>query len=223
MPLSDENDATLEPASDAGQNPAAGASEAQPDPTPVPQPAPEPIHAPKPEPVVALAVVPTPVPFQSVPPPAAKSGFWVRPGWLALVLAILFSVILSTTASLGTLYAQNKGLRYASPSEVQALQAKVDALQTRLAAQEKDLAGMRARLDAVEKLAGRTSTLEQAAADLRAQLEKRGVDLDTLKGVVSDAQKQIEQVITRSSAFETFINGMRSLLDKIPLPGVTKP
>jgi len=163
---------------------------------------------------------PTPRPIDPAP---AKTGFWARPGWLALILAILLSVILSTALSLGTLSVMNKSLRYASPSDVLALQAKVDALQTRVDAQEQDIAGMRARLDAVEKLAGRTSALEQMATDLRTQIEKRGVDLQTLQGAVSDAQKQIAQVITQSSAFETFVSGMRSLLDKIPLPGVTKP
>ena len=194
-----------------------------------PQPEAEPQAPPAPTPVVALAVSPTPVPAPAKPTPRpidpapAKTGFWARPGWLAVGLAILLSVILSTALSLGTLSVMNKSLRYASPSDVLALQAKVDALQTRVDAQEQDIVGMRARLDAVEKLAGRTSALEQMATDLRTQIEKRGVDLQTLQGAVSDAQKQIAQVITQSSAFETFVSGMRSLLDKIPLPGVTKP
>lgn len=152
-----------------------------------------------------------------------KTSFGERPGWLALGLAVLLSIILSTALSLGVLAAANHGLLYASPAQVLALQAKLDTLQTRLDTQEQDLAGMRARLEAVEKLAGRTTTLEQAAQTLRSELEKRTADLETLRGVVSAAQKQIEQVVTQSSAFETFISGMRNLLANIPLPGVTKP
>gem|GEM_PF-5752051 len=156
-------------------------------------------------------------------PRAATGGFWAQPGWLALGMACLLTALLSMILTLGVLAAANGGLVYASPSQVLALQSRLDGLQTRVETQEQDLAGMRSRLDAVEKLAGRTTTLEQAAQTLRSELDKRAAELDTLRGAVEGAQKQLTQMVTQSAAFETFISGMRNLLDSIALPGGTKP
>jgi hypothetical protein len=184
-----------------------------------------------PAPQSALLVVPA-IP-QADPPPAPQSQFqpqsqpqpssWAKPGWLALGLAMFLSMCLSVTATLGLLAAVNHGLSYASPADVRALQAQVDTLQGRVDAQEQDLAGLRSRLETVEKLAGRTNALEQAAANIKAELDKRTADLDTLRTALSDAQKQVEQVVTQSKAFEKFISGLSNLMKTLQLDGSTTP
>ena len=177
-------------------------------------------------------------PTQATPPPSALSGVVVearprqtpransafadRPGWLALIIAVAISVFFSTALTLGVLGVANRGLVYASPSQVLSQQSRLDTLQSRLDTQEKDLNGMRARLEAVEKLSGRTTALEQAVQTLRTDLDKRATDVESLRVVVGEAQKQITQVVSQSSAFEAFINGLRNLLDKLP-PSGTNP
>lgn len=155
--------------------------------------------------------------------PAPRSPFLERPGWLALGLAVLLSMVLSAALTLGVLAVANRGLSYASPADVKALRSQVQTLQGRIDAQDQDLAGLRARLDAVEKLAGRTTLLEQAASGLQSELDKRAADLDTLRSTVDSAQKQIEQVVTQSAAFDKFIAGLRGLLQNFQPSGSQKP
>ena len=93
---------------------------------------------------------------------------------------------------------------------------QVEELKAQVDRQETDLNGLRARVDAVEKLAARTTVLEQAASALQSELDKRTADLENLRGLVGEAQKQIAQVVTQSGAFETFVAGLRGVLNQLP-------
>lgn len=192
---------------------------------------PEPAGAPAEPPVEPEAAVPPaaeqnagvvpPVPAEHdepVSPPAAAhpAGFWVRPGWLAVALVGLASSCLSVVLTLGILGLINRGLAYAAPADVAAVQAQVDTLQTRLDGVAQDLAGLRARVEQLEELAARTTALERMALDLQGEIDKRVAQAEELQGAVTDMQARVAEMVTQSKAFQIFADGLKELLDKLP-------
>ena len=242
MTLPEENNLSAENPSPDPQNEAAPASEANAAPSPDALPAPseaapdvepapqedppQPIRAevfgppalmpgPKSEPKAPAALPPGPAP-KAPRQPAAPVRTWIGVSQRGLILAVLLGIMLSVALSLGILAIANQGLSYASRSDAVALNVQVEALQTQVDRQEADLNGLRARVDAVEKLAARTTTLEQAASTLQSELDKRSAELDNLRGLVGDAQQQIAKMVLQSGAFETFVAGLRGVLNQLP-------
>jgi hypothetical protein len=224
-----ENDPGVDPADPAvpPETPAA-APELQ---LPVPgegsaAPTPAPVDAPAAAPLVEKAIIHIPTkeepkntePPASAPPesPRPPAGIWARPGWLAVALVGLASSCLAVVLTLAILGVTNHGLAYASPADVSALQAQVDTLQTRVDAAEQDLSGLRARVDQLEELAARTTALERMALDLQAEVDKRVTQAEELKGAVEDVQNKIAAVVTQSKAFQSFVDGLRNLLNVFP-------
>jgi hypothetical protein len=196
--------------------------------TPAPTPEPQPLPPDEAPPAAESAVEDkTIIPIQTeeepnreeipsaVPPPAAGND-WARPGWLAVALVGLASSCLAVVLSLAILSLVNRGLSYAAPADVRALQAQIDTLQTRVDSATQDLAGLRARVDQLEELAARTTALERMALDLQAEIDKRVTQAEELKGAVEDVQTKISDVITQSKAFQSFVDGLRDLIDIFP-------
>jgi hypothetical protein len=152
-------------------------------------------------------------PSESPQPPAS---FWARPGWLAVALVGLTSSCLAVVLTLAILGVTNQGISYASPADVSTLQAQVDTLQTRVDAAAQDLSGLRARVDQLEELAARTTALERMALDLQAEVDKRVTQAEELKGAVEDVQTKIAAVVTQSKAFQSFVDGLRDLVNIFP-------
>jgi cell division protein FtsL len=151
-----------------------------------------------------------------VAPPPAAVGFWARPGWLAVALVGLASSCLAVVLTLAILGLVNRGLSYAAPADVSALQSQIDTLKTRVDSATQDLAGLRARVDQLEELAARTTELERMALDLQAEIDKRVTQAEELKGAVEDVQTKIADVITQSKAFQSFVDGLRDLINIFP-------
>jgi uncharacterized protein YoxC len=176
-------------------------------------------------PVSAPAVeknTPAGVPPQAPPAesPARSSGS--HPGWIALVLIALSSSCLAVFLTLAILGAVNQGLSYASQSDMNALQSQVDTLQTQVNSLDQDLAGLRARVDALEVLAARTTELEKMALNLQAEIDKRVSEAQQLKDKVNGIQTSITDVVAQSKAFQDFMDGLKGLVNKIN-PGGQKP
>lgn len=172
----------------------------------------------------AIVALPTPETghSNSTPPVPKQESFWARPGWTALVIAVFLSSCLSVSLTLGVLALINRGLSYASPSDVISLQAQLDTVQARVEAAAQDLSGLRARVEQLEELAARTTALERLAQNLQAEIDKRVSQAEELRTSVEDVQKRIAEVVTQNSAFQDFVTSLRDTLNKI-FPGGETP
>ena len=149
--------------------------------------------------------------------PYAPTRLVVSPSWLALAGGVC--VFVSICLTLAVLALANGGLTFATHGDLTTLKTGVDALKAQVDRQETDLGGLRARVEAAEKVAGRTVAVEQAAGALQTELDQRSSDVEGLRAAVADMQKKIEQMAGQNSAFETFVAGLRSLLNQLPAQG----
>jgi uncharacterized protein YoxC len=183
------------------------------------QPAPQVAESPAGPQPAAIQVVPVaqeePAPAPANGRPAAGDSFWARPGWWSVILVGLVSSCLGVFLTLAVLGILNHGLVYAAPADVSAVQAQVDNLQTRLDGLEQDVSGLRTRVEKLEELAARTTALENLAANLQSEIDKRVAEAQTLSSAVDDMKTKVAEVVTQSQAFQAFINGLRGLLNQI--------
>ncbi len=147
----------------------------------------------------------------------ATTRILVSPGSLALAAGLC--VFLSVCLTLAILGLANRGLTFATRSDITTLKTSVDGLKAQVERQETDLDGMRTRVETIERMAGQTAALQQAAAALRGELDNRSADLENLRAAVDALQKQLAQVASQNSAFEAFRAGLRRLLDQLPSQG----
>jgi competence protein ComEA len=168
----------------------------------------------------ADAETPAPVESQpaSAPPPAAqtlKSGEkWARREdllWTGVGVAIL-TLILSLIFTLGTLALINQTLTYAPAAEAQALSARLDALNNRIRLLEGDVDNLRSRVQTIEALGGRVTTLERGQQSLSEELKSAQSELADLQQQTAAFQTQIEELQKRSNVFQNFLDGLRRLL-----------
>ena len=154
----------------------------------------------------------------SAPPPAVqtlKSGEkWARREdllWTGVGVAIL-TLILSLIFTLGTLALINQTLTYAPAAEAQALSARLDALNNRIRLLEGDVDNLRSRVQTIEALGGRVTTLERGQQSLSEELKSAQSELADLQQQTAEFQTQIEELQKRSNVFQNFLDGLRRLL-----------
>lgn len=154
----------------------------------------------------------------STPPPAGqplKSGEkWARREdllWTGVGVAVI-TLILSLIFTLGTLALINQTLTYAPAAEAQALSARLDALNNRIRLLEGDVDNLRSRVQTIEALGGRVTTLERGQQSLSEELKSAQSELDDLQQQTAVFQTQIEELQKRSNVFQNFLDGLRRLL-----------
>ncbi len=165
------------------------------------------------EPVSPVETAPAPTPSSAAQP--VKSGEkWARREdliWTGVGVAIL-TLILSLIFTLGTLALINQTLTYAPAAEVQALSARLDALNNRIRLLEGDVDNLRSRVQTIEALGGRVTSLERGQQSLSEELKTAQTELDELQQQSAAFQTQIEELQKRSNVFQNFLDGLRRLL-----------
>lgn len=134
-------------------------------------------------------------------------AFWISFGsaFLAFILAI--------GLSLGALALINNGLRYVSPAQLGSVSRQVEGLSTQASILQQDLDGLRTRVDNLEGLSGRVSTVEQSTQQLRGDLDAAATQVEQLNENVSGLQTEVSELKTVSSRFQSFLDGLRELLN----------
>lgn len=161
-----------------------------------------------PEPLVTPAAAPTHQPTVSEEKPLQRSEvLWVGAGLSILVLA------LSLLFSLGTLGMINRTLNYAPANQVQALAARAEAMANRVELLEGDIDSLRTRINTVEALSGRLTTLERSSESLRSDLAAAQAELDTLGEQALEFNRQIKELENKNNVFQNFLDGLRRLLN----------
>ncbi len=137
-------------------------------------------------------------------------------GWLVsgFLLALVFSVFLS----LGILAGLNNGqLRYASPSEVSILVAESKILADRMKVLEADLQGMRTRIDEMEALSSGLGAVEKTAEELKMDLDESTSIISELTDEIGGMNAKIEDLVLKGERFDGFLEGLRSILENLPV------
>lgn len=144
-----------------------------------------------------------------------------------MFLGFVVTLILGLLIGMGVLASINNGqLQFARPSQVNALQAQVDQLESRASVIEQDIQGMRERLDNIEMLGSRVGELEKTAGQLSSDLEKTEVklrsDVEEITSQVSDLSDEvngfdarINELQSQGAQFMGFLEGLRALLDNM--------
>ena len=168
-----------------------------------------------PEPTPAL-----PSPETAPPPPNDEPRRFASRADLAWAASLsgLLAFVLALGAMLGGLILINGGLRYANPAQVSSLRSQVEALELKSSDLEENMQGLRSRLDNLETLGGRVDALEENAQQLRADLQASQAKLDQLDQQVGGLAKDVEALQQRSNLFQSFIDGLRNLLNGLKLP-----
>jgi competence protein ComEA len=132
--------------------------------------------------------------------------------WIGVALAILV-LALSLVFNLGTLSMVNGTLNYASASEVRELNARAEALATRVQVLEGDIEILQGRMNTFEALSGRITTLERNNENLRSDLATATGELETLREQSNEYSSQIKELENRNNVFQNFLDGLRRLLN----------
>jgi prefoldin subunit 5 len=155
------------------------------------------------------------------PQPAPAEGYLRRStaiGWgIGLALAVL---VLSLALNLLTLSLLNQGaLQYTSAMQGRSLSSQVTTLDQQSNTLGATLDGLRSRVDALDTLSGRVTSLEQNYQDLQTQLDQAGQQVQALQSDLDTLQTQVEDLSTQTARFAAFLDGLRELLAETPAAG----
>jgi outer membrane murein-binding lipoprotein Lpp len=146
--------------------------------------------------------------------------------WTA-VIGGLFALVLSLVLSLGILANLNGGtLNFALPSELAGLAVRVEGLEAQADDLSQDVNGLRTRLSNLEALSGRVGTLEEAAQQLRTDVDATAAKVSDLSAQASDLtgdvadltqqtdnlEAELETVQDQNAQFQAFLGGLRDLM-----------
>lgn len=157
----------------------------------------------------------TPAPPES---PAAETLSVLRKPinpWMAAGVVGLISLFLSVCLSLAILGAADGGLRYGSKNQVLLMESEIAGLTAQLNEQEQDLAGLRSRMQALEALDSRVSSVEQESTALSQEIEAQTSEVQAVRKELQATQKELEKMAAGSRDFQTFLQGLAELLSKL--------
>lgn len=159
---------------------------------------------------VPAGVAPAAPPTGDQPASITRSQLY----WTALVssLVTLFLAVVITLGVLSTVNGNN--LQFASPAQVNEISARAGALEVSV----ETLAGVRKRVDNLDALSGRVSTLEESLAGLTSSMDAMTNLVQELDAQVNELTGQMEQVMAQSERFQSFFSGLRELVDQVFIP-----
>jgi ribosomal protein S13/outer membrane murein-binding lipoprotein Lpp len=165
-----------------------------------------------------------PVVEQPIEQPADQPRYITRGGACSLIfIGAFLTLLLGIAATLGILSGINQGrLEYASPSQVTSLQSQIDTLTLQSKTLADDIVGMRTRIDNLESLSSQVSEMEaeinamqQEIDQLQEQVAANQAAYDELSLMIEDIEAQIEVLISQGDRFESFLDGLRTLMEEL--------
>ena len=113
--------------------------------------------------------------------------------------------ILAILLTLGILSSINGGLRFGSAEQVSALTTQTDAVNLQLQTSNQEITDLRARLDNLEGLSSRVSSLEK-------QIEELNAEIASTSQMVEEVNNQIDEIRKSTETFQFFLDGLTDLL-----------
>ncbi len=165
-----------------------------------------------------------PVVDSPIDAPGSQPEAITRGGACGLIfIGGLLTLILSVIVTLGILASINSGqLSYASPYQIAALQSQTESLSVQASTLAEDLDGLRLRIDNLEGLSGRVSEIETEVAvlqdevvGLQTEVAATQAQYDELVLQIEGIDEQIETLTVQSDRFESFLEGLRALMESL--------
>ncbi|MBN1667207.1 MAG: helix-hairpin-helix domain-containing protein [Anaerolineales bacterium] len=176
----------------------------------------------------AIIPVPTDPEAQSKQPAKPKP---VTRSELALItfIACLITFILAVTLSLGILTAVNDGLRYATPGQMTNISQQIDGIRIQSDLLSTDMSSLKERVatleDNLDSLESGLSNTNDQVETLSDELDALGMDIETLttqaeslSSEINTLGTQVEELKNQNSNFQTFLEGLRDLLNNLLAP-----
>jgi methyl-accepting chemotaxis protein len=156
-----------------------------------------------------------PEPVSSATPPQAETFTRAQMIWIA-VASMFITLILTLLLSLGILAGVNGGrLQFASPAQVNALSVRADGLKSAIDSSTQDLASLRKRVDNLDALSGRISTVEQSVDEIGSSMDAVSAQVDELSQKADGLVSQVETLQQQSDRFTNFFSGLAELMNNL--------
>lgn len=151
------------------------------------------------------------------PKPRPKAVTYVNAFWMVTGSGIL-AIILAVLVNLGFLAIINGGLRFASPAQITTIGRQVEGLNAQTTIIRQDINGLRTRIDNLNGLSGRISTVEEITEELRDDIDSAAAHMETLSRQVDGLTDDIEELQASVGLFQNFLNGLLDLLSGLTVP-----
>jgi competence ComEA-like helix-hairpin-helix protein len=150
-------------------------------------------------------------PLKAKPEKSAR-GVTPAQAWGIALFTGLLALVLSVAIVFGLLVGLNGGLQFVRPVQLAVLQQQVNNIDARTAALENDVQGLRTRIDNLEGLSGRVSTIEKETNQLRSQVETLTEQTKQLNDQVGRLSGTVKELQASANRFQAFLDGLRELL-----------
>lgn len=146
-------------------------------------------------------------------PERAAKGISPAQVWGIALFSGFLSLVLSIAIVLGLIVGLNGGLQFVRPSQLAALQQQVASIDARATTLENDIQGLRTRIDNLEGLSGRVSSVEKETSQLRSQVDTLTEQANQLNGQVDRLSVMVKELQGNTRRFQLFLDGLRDLLN----------
>jgi hypothetical protein len=144
------------------------------------------------------------------------------PLWTTLVSSII-TALLAILLTLVILASINGSLSFATNAQYRTLNRELSQLTEQANTLQKDMDGLRTRIDTLEGLGERTVALEKAQTKLAADQKTASQQMTALQAEVTALNEKITKQEERTQRFETFLKDLQTLLGNLFAPqGETK-
>ena len=168
----------------------------------------------------AIQIVPTPPDKKEPEPPQKAEKGLTRAEMLTWVAAgSLLSLFLAIILSLGILGLTNSGLSYVTDAEgrqqTARLEEELQVLNSQAETMQQDIDGLRTRIDSLERLSGRISTLEENAVTLREDIDLNTAQLQDFETSLEKLSEDTARALEMGAKYESFLEGLKNLLTEL--------
>ncbi len=112
----------------------------------------------------------------------------------------------------------NGSLSFATSAQYRTLNRELSQLTEQANTLQKDMDGLRTRIDTLEGLGERTVALEKAQTKLAADQKTASQQMTTLQAEVTALNEKIKEQEGRTQRFETFLKDLQTLLGNLFTP-----
>jgi chromosome segregation ATPase len=139
--------------------------------------------------------------------------------WTYAGVAVI-SVLLSVFITLGVLAGINRTLDFGQHRALLSLESEFDAVRVEIETLSSSLDAVGRRLEAVEGLNGRVAAVELELEGVRTSINAVVEEMEATRTSLTALSEHVDELTRSVLRFDTFLEGLREVLDEIDLTGV---
>jgi len=128
------------------------------------------------------------------------------------------TLLVSIICILGLLATMNGGLRFARLSQLQRISNQMDSLNTQVTEIQGQLSELNNRVVSLEGIGSRITVVEDDVTQMRQDVEALSTQVNDFQTKIDDLSLQIDALLTRTSRFQKFLDGLGTLLQNLVQP-----